>query len=260
MPKRDVDKVPPCPYCADPDLLDKILAPAEGNFQHYVTLRRYGSHWRAPHVVKRTVNQKGLARWGVIDPRVAVTLKEKVRGRYRIRTVTETDMIKRYAGFTIQVIGANVGERKPPTPSGPLLGLYRDHDTPFSTKQVYFSFEAARVTRADFALRVDYHWHPSHGRLVTMRGFSERTPTKGELEFIDAALGLDVAGKKRGAPRKVDPEAIVRAVREQGEAATQKSVAEATGTPPRTLRDWLYFDFGGTWATFKAEVIEGVNL
>lgn len=254
MSKPKNDKTTSCPFCADPELLERILASKEGGPVGMVMLRRTGSHWRAPRKIVRTKHPK-IARWGAIDPRFVVTLRtpEVMRGDYRVRTITDADMIRRYAGYKIEVVGEAVGEQKPASPSGPFLGL--DRDT-IGGKQVYLAFNASRITRAGVALTLEYHWHASHGRRATIKGFAERLPTKGEMDFLNAAFGLDVPGKRRGAPPKVDREAVVRAVREQGDAATQKSVAEATGTAPRTLRDWLYFREGASWAMLKREILE----
>lgn len=254
MSKTKPDKTTPCPFCADPDLLERILASKGGTPVGFVMLRRTGSHWRAPRRIVRTKHPK-ISRWGAIDPRFVVTLRtpEVARGDYRIRTITDEDMIRRYAGYKIEVVGEVVGEQKPANPSGPFLGLDRDA---VSREKVYVAFNAARVTRKGEALSLEYHWHASHGRRVAIKGFAERLPTKQELEFLNAAFGLDAPGKQRGAPPKVDREAVVRAVRKLGGAATQKSVAEATGTAPRTLRDWLYFQEGASWAMLKREILE----
>jgi len=108
-----------CPYCADPDFFDKILTASGGDRQEIATMPRRGSHWPKGKKPKRNVPHVQYARWGVIDPRAVVTLKspEIVRGKFRIRTITDVDMIKRYAGFKVQIIGIEARD-KPPVPWG----------------------------------------------------------------------------------------------------------------------------------------------
>jgi hypothetical protein len=218
---------------------------------------RVGSHWPKGIKPKRNIPRAKYARWGVIDPRAIVSLKtpEIVRGKYRIRTVTDDDMIKRYAGFKVQIIGVE-SRTEPPIPSGPFLSR-RGVEDEQGKRGNFISFDAARITHKDSPITIDIHWHPSHKRLVTVRGFSKVVTTPDELAVITTALSFDKKEKRRGAPPKVNRAAVIAAIREQGEKATQKSVAAATGMTPHTLRDWLYFSEGATWPLLKREVISG---
>ncbi len=229
-----------CPYCADPNLFDKLLAPTKGDRLEPAHMLRRGSHWPEPYKIKQTIGQAKIARWGATDPRVVVSLKTPgiIRGRYHINIVTDADMIKRYAGFKVEVIGIEC-RTEPPAPSGPFLTrmwTVGDSGKPSN----FISFNATRTTHKDSPIIVDTHWHQTHGRRVLMRGFSEPVTTPEELAIITTALSFDKQEKKRGAPPKVDRVAVIEAIRAQGKRATQKSVAAAISAAPRTLRDWLY--------------------
>lgn len=256
MPKK-TEKAAPCPYCADPALLDKRLTPTKRDRAELVRMARRGSHWPEPERIKVTPPAASIARWGAFDPRETVALKTPgvVRGELRIKTVTGADMIKRFAGFTVQIVGVE-SPGEPPMPAGVFFSRTWTEDEE-GRRVNFISYDAARITHAESPVVVDVHWHPSHGRLVTLRGFSKVATTAEELSIITTALGFDIKKKKRGAPPKVDRDAIIRAIRAQGEGATQKSVAEAAGIAPRTLRDWLYFREGSTWESLKREVAGG---
>jgi hypothetical protein len=195
--------------------------------------------------------QVQYARWGAIDPRAVVRLKtpEIVRGKFHIRTITDADMIKRYAGFKIVSVGIE-STKEPPMPSGPFMSVTH-------SSEHYTSFNMVRISHKDGHIVIDMHWHPSHGRLVTVRGFSNVVTTPEEMSIITTALSFDKEEQRRGAPPKVDRAAIISAITKQGEKATQESVAAAAGLASRTLRDWLYFNEGATWRLLKREVLGG---
>ncbi|MBA3804090.1 MAG: hypothetical protein H0X14_00015 [Acidobacteria bacterium] len=246
-----------CPYCSDPGLFDKRLAPTKGDQLDYVNMSRRGSHWPKAKRLKIVTPAMSVMRWGIIDPRESVSLKTPgvIRGKLRIKIVTDADMINRYAGFKVEIIGEESGVELP-TPVGTFFSRTWTEDVK-GKRQNFISFNAARITHKDSPVIVDIHWHPSHGRLVTLRGFSKVAVTPEELSIISTALGFDNKTSTRGAPPKVDRDAIIRAIRAQGEKATQKSVAAATGLATRTLRDWLYFREGSTWENLKRELTGG---
>jgi hypothetical protein len=246
-----------CPYCADPDLFDKRLAPTKEDRQEFVRMARRGSHWPEPERIKSVTPRAKIARWGGIDPRTSVLLKTPgiLRGTLHIKNVTDEDMIKRYAGFKVQIIGVE-SSAEPPMPVGVFFSRTWTEDEE-GKRGNFISFDAARVTHKDSPVIVDSHWHPSHGRLVTLRGFTKVATTPEELAVATVALGFDTKESRRGAPPKVDRETIIRAMRAQGERATQKSIAEAAGIATRTLRDWLYFRECSTWENLKREVAGG---
>jgi hypothetical protein len=254
-----MSKVSKCPYCADPDLFDKRLAPTSKDGFNQTLVPRRGSHWPEPPKVKIVpMRNVKYARWGGNDPRGAVELKtlEIIRGKYRVRTITDADMIARYAGFQMQVIGVE-SRTEPPMPSGVFMGRRSEKK---DGKPLYVLFDAVRITHKDSPIVVDSHWHPSHGRKVSVRGFGRVAPTAEELGVVTTALSFDTKAKKRGAPPKVDRDVVIEAIRTQGEKATQKSIASATGIAHTTLRDWLYFREGTTWLNLKREIVEGRRL
>lgn len=260
MSKKEA--MPPCPYCTDPDLFDKRLAPTDADQYDETLVPRRGSHWPEPHKLKIPAiarNKKiKIAQWGIDDPADKVTLKtpEAIRGKIRVRTITDADMVARFAGFQIQVIAVET-RTEPPMPSGVFLGRLSRQTT---KGWFYYSFNAARITHKDSAIIIDSHWHPSHGRILTMRGFGRVAATAEERKIIDLALSFDTKPKRRGAPPKVDTEVVIKAIREQGEKATQKSVAAATGIARNTLQNWLYFRACMTWDLLKRKVMEGESI
>jgi hypothetical protein len=255
--------IPPCPYCADPARFDQRLAPAKGDeFGGDARVLRRGSHWPEPPATKGRKKFGGgaqFARWGGgDDPRVSVLLEtpEIIRGKLRIRTITGADLVERYAKFQVRVIGVE-SRSEPPLPSGVFFGRRLEQK---AGKPLYISFDAARITHRDSPIIVDSHWHPSHGRIVTVRGFERVAATAEELGIITTALSFDTKQKRRGAPPKIDQDVLFEVIRAQGEKATQKSVAAVTGIAVGTLRDWLYFRAGTTWENLKREVAKGRHL
>jgi hypothetical protein len=247
-----------CPYCADPDLLDKILNPPAGTLYSAhpgASMSRRGSHWPKPPKVKINVKRRrGVRshRWGAVDPRLVVRLKTpEIRyGKYHIKTITDADMTERYAGFKVEIIGVESRTEKP-IPSGAFFSRVRDEK---NGKPFFVSFEAARITYKDSPVIIDVHWSPDHGRIVTVRGFSKTITTPEEMAILSTALRFDIK-QLHGAPPKIDPKELERAIRTQGARATQKSVSDVIGAAPRTLRDWLYFQVGTTWEDFKEETL-----
>jgi hypothetical protein len=154
------------------------------------------------------------------------------------------------------VIGVE-SRSEPPMPSGVFMGRRSEER---EGKPLYVSYDATRITHKDSPIIVDAHWHASHGRILTIRGFGRVAATVEEAAIINTALSFDTKPKRRGAPPKVDREVVYEAIRAQGKKATQKSVATATGIADRTLRDWLYFREGRTWVNLKREIIEGQGL
>lgn len=249
----------PCPYCLDPDLFDKRLASTSADRYEPASILRVGSHFPKGKKPIRRMPRAQYARWGVIDRRVVVSLKtlKVIRGKIHVITITDADMVKQYSGFRVQVIGTE-WETEPPHPSGAFFTrTWTEHE---GKPTEFILYNAARITREGSGIVVDSHWHPSHGRKVTLRGFSQTVTTREELSVITTALSFDKKMSTRGAPLKVlkvNEEAVVNALRAQGEAATQKSVAEAAGVSVNTFRDWLYFSFGGTWYALKKDVLGG---
>jgi hypothetical protein len=245
-----------CPYCADPNLIDKILVPPAGTLytqEPHPHLLRRGSHWPKPPKVKILSDSKHrLAQWGAIDPRVVVRLKtpEIVHGKYHIKTITDADMTPRYAGFQVQIIGVQ-SRTEPPAPLGPFFSRSQGER---DGKPFYISFNAARITHKDSPIIVDTHWHPDHGRLVAVRGFAKIVTTPEEMAIISTALRFDIK-RQHGAPPKIDLKELVRVIRAQGTEAVQKDVAAAIGVSTRTIREWLYFQAGMTWESFKGTVL-----
>jgi hypothetical protein len=244
-----------CPYCADPDLLDKILNPPAGTLYSALpgaSIRRFGNHWpkvRKPVKSKPSRGVKLLA-VGVIDRRKVVTLKTPGvhYGKYIIKTVTDKDMIARYAGFIVKIIGVKC-KTEPPVPSGPFLS--RTWTVEGNGKgSNYVSFNATRITHQDSPIVIDIHWTPEHGRVVTVRGFSSYQSQPEELAIINRAFEFYRAEKRGGA--KIDRENLMRAVREQGDKVTQKAVADELGVTTRAIRDQLA-RLGATWDELKQE-------
>jgi hypothetical protein len=232
-----------CPYCADPKFFDRVLTPTPQDriLEHHPTMRRFGSHWVKGKKFKKHRPPKGVSNYIIglaPDPRFVVTLNnpEIRRGEYRIKTVTDEYFITRYAGFKVEIIGLD-SDKELPKPSGAFLS-YQWTEGEGGKPEKFIYYFAARITHKDSALKIDLHSHLSHGRLITVHGFSSHQNRPEELAIIERAFEF-YRLETRGGGTKIDEEALRRAIRKRGEGATQKEIAADLQIVPRSLRRWI---------------------
>jgi hypothetical protein len=233
MPKNN------CPYCSDPTLFDKILAPTPQDkvIQHFPTMRRFGSHWVKGKKFRKHTPPRGVTNYVVglaPDPRFVVTLSkpEIGRGKYRIKTVTDEHFIPRYAGFKVEIVGLD-SKKELPKPSGAFLSYqWTENEDGKPEKFVYYF--ASRITHKDSTLKIDVHSHPSHGRLVAVHGFAGHQNTPEELDIIGKAFEFYRRETRGGA--KINLEELRRVIQSRGEGVTQSQVAEDLGITARSLQ------------------------
>jgi hypothetical protein len=247
-----------CPYCADAEFLDRVLTPDESD--HVVTynasMRRYGSHWLNGKKFKKPLplkkGAKLLAVGYAVDPRFVVHLgtPEIKRGKYLVKTVTDAHLTPRYAGFQVQIVGVE-SRTELPSPSGAFLSRKWTEGENGKPENFVYYF-AARITHKDSTLKIDVHSHEDHGRMVTVHGFASHQNTPKELEIIGKAFEFYRQETRGGA--KIDEAKLRRTIRERGERATQKEIAEVFGVTVSAIRDQLRRR-GTSWDVLKDDVL-----
>lgn len=237
----------PCPYCADPALLDApkgepdeetSLIPngggrfwAEGEPSRPLTALSYGKRWTA-----------------------------KVPPKY---------FNKRLAGFSTRVVGVEIGFFLPlATPPPPFSGHVLTH---LRTRQphvrppakssgpmvAYVLFSGVVIEHAQGGAEVRAHWWPSHGWRVELR--TDLTTDTAEARNAQLQTALDALEffrlEARGS-QKIKAEEFFRAVKALGPKATQTLVAERLGVSDRAVRDWVKRE-GWTWGKLKRDYLRG---
>jgi hypothetical protein len=219
--------IPPCPYCADPALLD---APkGKGGPELSVS----PGDWR-------------------IWRRGAPYLEAKIYGPRFVAVVPAKHLAEKFAGFSARLVGVNVGLGFNSTAAPPMFD-YQILGAIDSIVEGSNLFSAWVVEDGEVETRA--HWWPTHGTIINQRAeltavdLAERNA---ELEAARLALSFFEL-ETRGAP-KIDAAKVTQAIRSQGQRATQKKVAQAVGAADRTLRDWLVRN-GKTWKELKNELV-----
>jgi hypothetical protein len=245
-----------CPYCADPDFFDKILTPTpEDQIVTYSPgMVRHGSHWakapkqKKPKKIKPMRGAKIIMHDGIGSPFaidletvIFLTSPEIKRGKFYIRTITDKDMVRHYAGFKIESIGVETA-KEPLSPRGPFMSVQHRQ-----SEKRDIIFNATRITHKDSSLIIDIHWTPEHKRIVTLRGFSPLgvATTPEELTIINAALKFYRVEMRGGA--KINRESLKAAFAKHGKDAPPKIVADELGVTVSALRKWRARAGFGNW-------------
>jgi len=220
--------IPPCPYCADPALLD---APKGKGGLEMPVVPKGERFWRSGPPSLLTARQYG-ARF--------------------VAPVTAEQIDERFAAFTVRLVGVNVGWGfKSPLPP-PMF----DYQICGSVDSVHAGLTLFSAWVAEgYGVETRAHWWPTHETIINQRlALSAKDPAGRNAELEAARLALSFFElETRGAP-KIDAAKVTQAIRSQGQRATQKKVAQAVGAADRTLRDWLVRN-GKTWKELKNELV-----
>jgi hypothetical protein len=247
-----------CPYCADPDFFDEVLKPTPKD--EIVATRpgiiRHGSHWAKAPRLKKPKPMRGVkliahdgygSEYGKdLETVVILTSPEIKRGKYHIRSVTDKDMLRHYAGFKIENIGVE-STQKPQRPRGPFMSVKH-------SGKHHVSFNATRITHKDSDLIIDFHWMPEHGKIVTLRGFSPLgvAATPKELEIINIALKFYRVETRGGI--KINRDSLKAAFAKHGKDAPQKTIADELDVTVSALRKWRERAGVGSWK-FVSQIV-----
>jgi hypothetical protein len=232
----------PCPYCANPYLFQDVLTtkPAKRNIAPLP--QRLGPHWRVTPRLAPDWTWEGVA--GTAE----------TRGDFWLITYLEKDFVERLEGFTAYMIGREV-KTKTGVAAGPFLASTIDRLEPGAPWR-YGLYFAVRIMHEQTEVAVDFHWWPTHERMVTLRGVPDEGATPQDLRLVNEALKF-VRVETRGAPKVKDFE-VFQAIKAIGDGATQADVAERLGISKRTLSDWLKREGKGyTWRKLRDDYLRG---
>jgi hypothetical protein len=203
--------IPPCPYCADPALLD---APkGKGGPELSVS----PGDWR-------------IWRGG------APYLEAKIYGPRFVAVVPAKHLAEKFAGFSARLVGVNVGLGFNSTAAPPMFD-YQILGAIDSIVEGSNLFSAWVVEDGEVETRA--HWWPTHETIINQRlALSAKDPAGRNAELEAARLALSFFElETRGAPKLTTVE-VVQAVQRLGDKATLARVAEELKVGERTLHDW----------------------
>jgi hypothetical protein len=245
MPKKtETDKVPPCPYCAEPALLD---APREKPTEEtYPVPNSGGRFWR-----------KGG------PPSV---LHAFSYGKRWVADVPTEHFARFFVDFSVRIVGVEASfflpsPGNPPAPfSNHILTLLRSRRplVPPPAKSsnphaAYILFSGCVIEHEGGGVEVRAHWWPSHGWIIDQRvrlTASDPAERNAQLEHAYTALDFFLL-ETRGAP-KITETALATALAELGPDATQVATANSMGVSESALEKWRQRQGIKTWQ----EVVE----
>ncbi|HEX8352822.1 MAG TPA: hypothetical protein VF611_07985 [Pyrinomonadaceae bacterium] len=239
MPKKAKEKVAPCPYCADPALLD---APkGKPDEKTYPVLHSGGRFWRkegAPSVVDAFSY-----------------------GRRWVAPVPSEYFAPAFSGFSARVVGVEAGffipdPGRPPAPFGNhILMLLRDRlplvpppAESSNPQAAYIIFSGCVIEHEAGGVEVRAHWWPSHGWIINQRvTLTASDPAERNAQLGHAYTALDFfLLETRGAP-KITEAALAQALVELGPDATQVAAANNMGVSESALEKWRQRQGIKTW-------------
>jgi hypothetical protein len=205
-------QIPPCPYCADPALLD---APKGRGGLEMPVVPKGERFWRSGPPSLLTARQYG-ARF--------------------VAPVAAEQIDERFAAFTVRLVGVNGGWGfKSPLPP-PMF----DYQICGSVDSVHAGLTLFSAWVAEgYGVETRAHWWPTHETIINQRlALSAKDPAGRNAELEAARLALSFFElETRGAPKLTTVE-VVQAVQRLGDKATLARVAEELKVGERTLHDW----------------------
>jgi hypothetical protein len=237
---RDENK---CPFCSGYDHFNAALSAKVKSF-HPTSTRTILEI--SPPFVKR------VDIWSIIfkeqgDGIFATTnILAKGRGKYFVDTLSipfreEIAKSNRYEGpgFTVNILGLKYRKR-PPSPPPPFFFVDKlDRSGKFAC---YVLYNACRITVDYSPIKVDVHWWPDHGHIITTHSFPVSKATAEDFEIVKEALILFRFLETRGKKETINEssiEAALLTLRRQGVAITRKAVAFQLNCNYDTLQKWL---------------------
>ena len=218
--------IPPCPYCADPALLD---APkGKGGPELSVS----PGDWR-------------------IWRRGAPYLEAKIYGPRFVAVVPAKHLAEKFAGFSARLVGVNVGLGFNSTAAPPMFD-YQILGAIDSIVEGSNLFSAWVVEDGEVETRA--HWWPTHETIINQRlALSAKDPAGRNAELEAARLALSFFElETRGAPKIKEVE-LAGAIRRLGTKATQAAAAKEIGVSPQALRQWAARKGIHTWGEVKSQ-------
>ena len=240
-----------CPFCASKGFSSAVFNKSVGREVRTGAYLCADGKLRETQLHLEPVDADEVERWrrNRIKPMSLVPVYEIARGKYKLIELSGQQLIQPLEKFKLQLIGVDLVEKPPvPPPFSFFTVMPLDWiDNKPTRWRIYY---ACRITREASSVEVLAHWWPSHGLLTSIQGFYPAPNSNEGLDKVMNALEFFQV-ETRGAPKIVEAD-LIKALKKQGQNATQKSIAKALQTSDRTLRDWLSRK-GKSWQEIKTE-------
>lgn len=213
--------VPPCPYCARPEIFEPRRETPRGAAKVMGALVHLnGKYW-----------QRFEERFPSIRTFTEVEYED---GERRFKIKGRQNFTPPYQGFDVEVVGLQFPFR-PIISAGP--GFHQSIPKDFEARgQLMRSYGACRVTHRTTGVIADAHFWESHGLLVTLKQMP-RNPTGEAMNAARRLLELFTLDY-RGAP-KITRDGIMDALEElDPKARTLSAVARKLGVTRQALQMW----------------------
>lgn len=243
--KKATEKVAPCPYCADPTLLD----PPKG--------KRGEETYPVPNSGGRFWRKSG-------PPSI---LHAYSYGKRWVAEVPPGYFGKSFEGFKARSVGVEIGFfvlGQPPAPFSNHILTHLRKRLPLVPSPArgslptvaYVLFSGVVIEHEGEGVEVRAHWWPSHGWIINQRvtlTASDPAERNAQLEHAYTALDFFLL-ETRGAP-KITTAQVKEALSELGGAATQRDVAAKLGVTEQGLDKWRGKQGYDSWHELVAQMI-----
>jgi hypothetical protein len=200
----------PCPYCADPALLD----PPKGKGGLEVPV--VPDDWRI---------------WRDRAP----LLDARAHGARYVADVPARHLAERFAGLRARIVGVHVGGRV--THAGPPMFDYAIFGATDSVDEGLNLFSAWVVEGPGVEVRA--HWWPGHETIINQRAtLTARDAADRNAQLNAACAVLDFFALETRGTQKITEADVRAAVRREGRRATQRAVARRLGISEQGLAKW----------------------
>jgi hypothetical protein len=241
-----------CPFCNRPEVFRPIDERTPEPKDH-IAIPRVGKFWQAlPNEMR--------------GYKIVPILNESDHWRislYKGHPGTGKYFTDKFKHFKLDLIGTDY-ELEPPEPVAVPFFLRQEGFTLSSSKPYWnmevqrpsnpywMLFNACRISHDKSDVVINAHWWPDHGNIFSIHGFQPTENSNKDLLITKEAMEF-FRVETRGAP-KIAQANLIKAIKEEGERATQRSIAKALKISDSTLRYWLNRE-GKSWGEIKAESI-----
>jgi hypothetical protein len=233
----EVGSIPPCPYCAHPELFKTPEDIPVDRTTALVFIKK--KYWRK--LVTR--DRDGSSRSWRVKSLPTLIYKNNTAGnnykkQWRFKIKGAKEFIKRFRDFNVEVIGLEV-KGIPIMSSGPGFhrvgpGHHRVNDV-MVPDETCLLYSACRITHAKSEIVIDAHAWPTHKLFFAILDYP-LAPTKDSHLIIQEALEFFTV-ETRGRPKIIEND-LIQAIGRLGRQANQMAVAKELGVTPQALRAW----------------------
>jgi hypothetical protein len=242
------EKIPECPYCADPRFLDKATrGKAKAVSVRWPGYLVHGWKFWSQELQDLNIGYEHLA-----------AAAGEQRGKYLRVMFKDDDFAPQFRAFTVEVFGVEsigksifngVSDATPPGIPLPFFFLGGDFQHRGGRPFLYHNFFVCRITSEDSDAATIVHWWPTHGRRLEI--YSELDVMTPGSSIDAATAGLEFFKREtRGAP-KITERGLVKAIQTLGKDATLTSVAKELDVTRQALQFWARRGGMESWEKVK---------